>query len=135
MQKDQISMIHNLIQLIEEDIHENIDLDMLARETGFSKYYIDRLFKALTGQPLMNYVRGRRLTRSLDDLANTRLNMIDIAQEYQFSYEQTYIRREVIEFCRQACGYIAPNCLILPNRSWFSCQIIGISRRNEGARG
>lgn len=92
MQTDQINMIHNLIQLIEENIHENLDLDVLAEETGFSKYYIDRLFKALTGQTLINYVRGRRLTRSLDDLVNTRLHIIDIAQEYRFSYEQTYIR-------------------------------------------
>ena len=110
MQTDQISMIHNLIQLIEENIHENLDLDALAEETGFSKYYIDRLFTALTGQRLMNYVRGRRLTRSLDDLVNTRLNIIDIAQEYQFSYEQTYIRAFKQQFQMTPAQYRRTHC-------------------------
>lgn len=92
MKTDQISMIKNLVSLIEEDIRENLDLDALAEKAGFSKFYIHRLFKALTGHTLMNYVRGRRLTLSLNELINTDLNIIDIAQEYNFSYEQSYIR-------------------------------------------
>lgn len=110
MKTDQISMIHNLIQLIEENIREDIDLDVLAKETGFSKYYIHRLFKALTGQTLMNYVRGRRLTLSLSDLVNTRLNIIDIAQEYHFSYEQTYIRAFKQQFSMTPSQYRRAHC-------------------------
>lgn len=92
MKIDQIGMIKNLIRLIEENIREELDLDVLAEKAGFSKYYIHRLFKALTGKSLMNYVRGRRLSLSLNELLNTRLNIIDIAQEYRFSHEQSYIR-------------------------------------------
>lgn len=110
MQTDQINMIHNLIQLIEENIHENLDLDVLAEETGFSKYYIDRLFKALTGQTLIHYVRGRRLTRSLDDLVNARLHIIGIAQEYRFSYEQTYIRAFKQQFHMTPAQYRRVRC-------------------------
>lgn len=110
MQTDQINMIHNLIQLIEENIREELDLDALAKETGLSKYYIDRLFKAITGQTLINYVRGRRLTLSLDDLVNTRLNIIDIAQEYQFSYEQTYIRAFKQQFQMTPAQYRRSHC-------------------------
>ena len=43
-------MINNLVQLIEEKIREDLDLDALAEKTGFSKCYVHRLFKALTGQ-------------------------------------------------------------------------------------
>lgn len=110
MKTDQISMIHNLIQLIEENIRKDLDLDVLAEETGFSKYYVHRLFKALTGQTLMNYVRGRRLTLSLNDLVNTRLNIIDIAQEYQFSYEQTYIRAFKKQFHMTPAQYRRAHC-------------------------
>lgn len=35
MQTDQISMVHNLLQLIEENIREDLDLDVLAEETDF----------------------------------------------------------------------------------------------------
>lgn len=105
-------MIKNLIQLIEEDIREDLDLDKIAEETGFSKYYIHRLFKAITGKTLMNYVRGRRLTLSLNDLVNTRLNIIDIAQEYNFSYEQTYIRAFKQQFHMTPAQYRRMHCEI-----------------------
>lgn len=110
MQADQTNMVHNLIQLIEEKIQENLDLDVLEKETGFSKYYMDRLFKAMTGQTLMNYVRGRRLTLSLNELENTHLNIIDIAQEYQFSYEQTYIRAFKQQFHVTPAQYRRTRC-------------------------
>lgn len=40
----------------------------------------------------MTYVRGRRLSMSLNELLNTDLKIIDIALEYNFSHEQSYIR-------------------------------------------
>lgn len=110
MKTDQIGMIHKLIQVIEENIREDIDLDMLAEKTGFSKYYIHRLFKALTGLTLMNYVRGRRLTLSLNDLMNTRLRIIDIAQGYNFAYEQTYIRAFKQQFHMTPAQYRCMHC-------------------------
>ncbi len=92
METTQLQMVQNLIQVIEENIRQELDLDMLAEKTGFSKFYVHRLFRALTGQSMMTYVRGRRLTLSLDDLVSTHLNIIDIALGYHFSHEQSYIR-------------------------------------------
>lgn len=112
MKTDQISMIQKLIQLIEENIREDLNLDVIAEETGFSKYYIHRLFKALTGRTLMNYVGGRRLTLSLNDLVNSRLKIIDIAQEYNFSYEQTYIRAFKRQFQMTPAQYRRMHCEI-----------------------
>lgn len=103
-------MIANLVQLIEEDIREDLDLDMLAEETGFSKFYIHRLFKALTGQTLMTYVRGRRLSLSLNELLNTHLNIIDIALEYRFSHEQSYIRAFKQQFDVTPAHYRRMHC-------------------------
>lgn len=40
----------------------------------------------------MAYVRGRKLSRSIRDLLNTDLNIIDIAGNYNFEHEQSYIR-------------------------------------------
>lgn len=92
MAANQVQMIQNLIQVIEENIRQELDLDLIAEKTGFSKFYVHRLFRALTGMSMMAYVRGRRLTLSLSDLINTRLNIIDIALRYHFSHEQSYIR-------------------------------------------
>lgn len=92
METNQVRMITELVQVIEENIREELDLDALAEKTGFSKFYVHRLFKSLTGQTLMTYVRGRRLSLSLNELVNTRLKILDIALEYRFAHEQSYIR-------------------------------------------
>jgi len=92
MNNDQISSIENTIETIEREIKNGVNLDQLSNEVGISKYHLHRLFKSITDKSLMSYVRGRKLSRSLNDLINTRLNIIDIANEYQFEHEQSYIR-------------------------------------------
>jgi len=46
----------------------------------------------------MEYIRGQRLAHSLDTLFNTDLHIIDIAHEYGFQHEQSYIRAFIKEF-------------------------------------
>lgn len=87
-----LELIKNAVDCIELKINEPITLDGLSKELNLSKYHLLRLFKALTGKTLMEYVRGRKLTESLIELLNTRLKIIDIAMEYAFEYEQTYTR-------------------------------------------
>lgn len=92
MNNDQISAIEEAIQIIDEEIKQPLDLDRLSKKVGISKYHLHHLFKSITGKPLMSYARGRRLSMSITDLINTDLNIIDIASEYQFEHEQSYIR-------------------------------------------
>lgn len=92
MNNKQVFSITNTIENIEKDIKNDINLDQLSKDVGISKYHLDRLFKSLTDKSLMSYVRGRKLSLSLYDLINTDLNIIDIANEYQFEHEQSYIR-------------------------------------------
>lgn len=92
MNNDQVSAIEHAIHLIEKEIKHTLDLDTLAREVGISKYHLHRLFKSITGKSVMSYVRERKLSLSIQDLINTDLHIIDIAHEYRFEYEQSYIR-------------------------------------------
>lgn len=92
MNSNQVTSIKNTIEHIEKDIRTDINLDQLSKNVGISKYHLDRLFKSITDKSLMSYVRGRKLSLSLYDLMNTNLNIIDIANEYQFEHEQSYIR-------------------------------------------
>ena len=92
MNPDQFSAIKDAISIIDENIKKDLDLDQLSKKVSISKYHLHRLFKSITGRSLMAYVRGRRLSMSILDLMNTDLNIIDIANEYQFEYEQSFIR-------------------------------------------
>ena len=110
MKDNYIDKISVLVSLIEENIQKDLDLDMLANKTGLSKYYIHRIFKSLTGQSLMSYVRGRKLSLSLNELINTDLNIIDIAAEYRFSHEQSYIRAFKQQFNITPAQYRRVHC-------------------------
>jgi AraC family transcriptional regulator len=84
--------IKQAIDYIEENLQEKIFLNDISAFTNLSKYHLHRIFKALTKQKLMDYVRNRKLSQSLNELVNTDLKLIDIAYKYGFDYEQSYIR-------------------------------------------
>lgn len=84
--------ISNCLQYIEDNLYKKFSLDDIAAECSISKYHLHRIFKALTGEPLMEYVQFRKLSSSISDLKDTNQRVIDIAMDYGFEYEQSYIR-------------------------------------------
>lgn len=85
-------LIEQVVNEIEQSLKHPVSLDGMSGRLGLSKYHLHRLFTGVTGMPLMQYVRGRKLTASLNELLSTNLNIIDIAIEYGFAYEQSYER-------------------------------------------
>lgn len=93
MREDQLyKSIRCLIDFIEENIKSRIVLDDLSHYINISKYHLDRIFRSLSGTTLMNYVRNRKLSCSIEELLKTDLRVSDISQEYAFGYDQSYIR-------------------------------------------
>lgn len=92
MRESTVRLVEETVTLIEEKIKQPFWLDCLAKDLYISKYHLHRLFKSLTGQTLMSYVRGRRLSRSVSDLLTTNAKISEIAEEYCFNYEQSYER-------------------------------------------
>lgn len=92
MKEAQFDAVISAIYIIEEQMKQPLNLDEVSKQVGLSKYYLHRLFKSITGKNLSAYVRGRRLSTSLNELTDTSLHIIDISNEYQFEHEQSYIR-------------------------------------------
>jgi AraC family transcriptional regulator len=90
--KDLKETIIETLNYIEENLYNKISLDDIALYTGISKYYLHRIFKSLTRESIIEYVQGRKLTSSINELRNTNMRIIDIALNYGFDYEQSYIR-------------------------------------------
>lgn len=90
--KDLKEAIVSTIDYIEENLYNKISLDDISLYTGVSKYYLHRIFKSLTGESIIEYVQSRKLTCSINELVNTDMRIIDIALNYGFDYEQSYIR-------------------------------------------
>lgn len=80
------------ISYVEKNINNKISLDDISLYAGISKYHLHRMFKSLTGETIMEYVQSRKLTLSIDEIVNTNRRIIDVALDYGFEYEQSYIR-------------------------------------------
>lgn len=92
------AMLAELLSMIEEHPGEAVDVNRLAASLCISSVHLQRIFKFAFGLPLSGYLRSRRLTASLETLLKTDLNVIDIANEYGYEYEQSYIRAFKREF-------------------------------------
>ena len=53
--------MHAVIEYIDRHLDPNLDLATLAGVANFSAFHFHRLFRALTGEALGDYVRRRRL--------------------------------------------------------------------------
>jgi len=85
-------LLEGILAFIEKGLNENITIDSIASEFNLSIRHLQRLFKFAFNQSLGSYIRSRKLAASIDDLLNTNLNILDIALDYNFEYEPSYIR-------------------------------------------
>lgn len=89
---DIISNIKNVLDYIEENIAEPITLDDLSQSANISKFHLHKFASHAVGQPLMSYIRARKLSASLEGLLDPERRIVDISLHYGFEYEQNYIR-------------------------------------------
>ncbi len=87
-----IRYIQGLVDNIEENLSDNINIPQLARSFNISPWHFQRLFKALTGDTLGGYVRGRRLTEAVRLLTETKLAIIDISYSVGFNSHEAFTR-------------------------------------------
>ncbi len=84
--------LEETVAYIEKNIKGKIILDDIAAYLYISKYHLHRVFKLVTNQKMMEYVRMRKLSLSLNELLYTDLKINDIAADFGFEHEQSYIR-------------------------------------------
>ncbi len=75
--------IQSVLDEIDRRIAENIRVDELARVANYSTYHFCRVFMALTGTPVMNYVTRRKLDYAKYDLSQGK-KILDVAVAYGF---------------------------------------------------
>jgi len=91
-------LLENILIDIEEGIREGVYVNTLSEKYELSERHLRRVFKFAFKQSLADYIRSRKLTASLDDLFKTDANLLDIALNYGFCYEQSYINAFKREF-------------------------------------
>jgi AraC family transcriptional regulator len=92
-QREYDRRLHAVIEYIDRHLDQTLDLATLAGVAHFSDFHFHRLFHALTGEPLGDYVRRRRL-----ELAAVRLRsqpavpVLDVALGVGFGSTESFAR-------------------------------------------
>lgn len=79
-----------VIDYIEEHLNEEIDLKTIAKNVGYSKFHLNRLFTAEVGCTIYHYLRARRLTTAAEKLIKTEKALIQIAHETGYTSQQAF---------------------------------------------
>ncbi|QAA34336.1 helix-turn-helix transcriptional regulator [Clostridium manihotivorum] len=89
---DYIDKIQQSIEYIENNLSEKLQLEDIAKAAFLSKYYYHRVFHNIAGEPVMEYVRKRRLTEAAKELLQGKEKIVYIALKYQFSSQEAFSR-------------------------------------------
>ncbi len=77
---------------IERRLTEPIRVADVAAQAGYSAYHFHRIFTAVTGEPVMEYVRRRRLTEAARRLREGDRPILDLALEFGFDSQEAFTR-------------------------------------------
>jgi len=91
-------LLENILLDIEEGIKNNITAFTLSKRYKLSEVHLRRLFNFAFNKTISSYIRSRTLSESINDLLHTDKNIIDIALDYGFGFENSYSRSFRREF-------------------------------------
>ena len=87
-----IGMLNALVELVEQRHEDPVDVATFARRRGTTEYHLRRMFSALAGMPLSEYVRRRRMTLAAADLVRGEPSLLDVAVRYGYGSVEAFTR-------------------------------------------
>ncbi|MFE5793816.1 helix-turn-helix domain-containing protein [Streptomyces sp. NPDC056503] len=84
--------LNRALDLVEERLDGELDPAELARIATTSEYHFRRLFSALAGMPLSEYVRRRRLTVAGAEVLAGERTLLEIAVRYGYGSGEAFAR-------------------------------------------
>ena len=98
-------IINTLTAWIDDHIDQPMNIDVVAKKSGYSKWYLQRMFRTVKRQTLGEYIRQRRLLMAAEALRTTERPIFDIAMDYGYVSQQTFSRVFRREFDRTPTDY------------------------------
>lgn len=91
-QKEYVQKFNQALEYIDSHYMEDVTLDDVAEQIGFSKYHFSRLFKQYTGYTFCDYLTYRRIKVAEDYLASPDYSVTEVAMQAGFSSISTFNR-------------------------------------------
>lgn len=89
---DWVKGMQNSLDYIENHITDELDYTEIASQAFCSPFYFQRIFTALCGITLGEYIRNRRLTLAGSELYSTKAKVIDTALKYGYESPESFSR-------------------------------------------
>ncbi len=87
-----INRIQNALNYIEEHIIDDLDYEVIAKETFSSSFHFQRVFHAICGYTLGEYIRNRRLTLAGLELTSNQVSVVNVALKYGYESPESFSR-------------------------------------------
>ena len=87
-----IHCLNHAIEYIEEHLDDAVEVDDIAKAAFMSRYHFQRMFYALTGFTLAEYIRNRRLTLAGEELSMKEAKVIDVAMKYGYDSPDAFTK-------------------------------------------
>lgn len=89
---DYFERIQNSIEFIEKNLQGDLNIIEVSSKSCFSAFHFQRLFQAITGFSVQEYIRNRRLSEAATLLKVTRQNILEIAISFQYGSQEAFTR-------------------------------------------
>ncbi len=89
---DHNELIERSLYYIEDHLEEPLSVEAVSDAFGMSKYYFHRLFSAMMGCSLNQYILSRRLNASLRWMQDDGLSLTDLAYRLNFGTQASFTR-------------------------------------------
>ncbi|MDE7423747.1 MAG: GNAT family N-acetyltransferase [Lachnospiraceae bacterium] len=90
MQAQTVHIVSQAIRYIEDNLHDKLDLDMVAAALHYSKYHLHRVFTKTVGLTIHDYMKRRQLTEAAKLLAFYENPIIEIAFMSGYESQQAF---------------------------------------------
>lgn len=88
--EQQKEIVKKVLNYIEDNIEKEINVDKIAQNVGYSKFYLNRIFSEYTGITIYKYLQIRRLTIAAGKLIKTNEPITQIAYEAGYDSQQAF---------------------------------------------
>lgn len=89
---DWLDRMNRAMDYMETHLADEISYEEIARKACCSSYHFQRMFPFITGVPLSEYIRRRRLTLAAFDLQTADCKVIDVALKYGYESPESFTR-------------------------------------------
>lgn len=90
MQGQAVRIVSQAIRYMEDNLHDKLDLDMVASALHYSKYHLHRIFTKTVGLTIHDYAKRRQLTEAAKLLVFSKKPIIEIALMSGYESQQAF---------------------------------------------